>query len=202
MKTSKKQPYNLRKRKVSIKQSMVLLLISLLFLACKTPEPRRPVSQESDTFIKESIEINKELVAYEENLIKEIIEEDTTHNYITSAHGFWYYYEKENPAVDVKKPEFGDKVIFTYNISRLDGTPIYTTEEIGERVYFMDKENLFTGLRQGLKLMEEGETLTFLFPSYTAFGYYGDNQKIGTNMPIKSTVSLQSIQPQDSINSK
>jgi gliding motility-associated peptidyl-prolyl isomerase len=200
MKTFKKRLFDFGGNALTAKRMTILLLSFLPLLACKTPEARRPVSQESDTFIKESIKINKELVAYEESLIKDIIEEDTMNNYITSSHGFWYYYEKKNPVSNGKKPEFGDKVVFNYDISRLDGTPIYTKEEIGERVYVMDQENLFTGLRQGLKLMEEGETVTFLFPSYTAFGYYGDNAKIGTNVPIKSTVSLKSIQIQDTLN--
>ena len=48
--------------------------------------------------------------------------------------------------------------------------------------------------------MKAGETVTFLFPSYKAFGYYGDKDRIGTNIPIKTTVTLHSIREQDSIN--
>ena len=60
----------------------------------------------------------------------------------------------------------------------------------------MDQEKLFSGLRQGLKLMKEGETVTFLFPSHKAFGYYGDKEKIGTNMPIITKVTLYNIEKQ------
>ena len=45
----------------------------------------------------------------------------------------------------------------------------------------------------GLKLMKEGETITFLFPSYKAYGYYGIENKLGTNIPIQCTVTLNSI---------
>ena len=171
----------------------------MLVFACKSPDARRPVSEASGSFIDESIQRNKKLVAYEESLIKKIIEKDTANNYLTSKNGFWYYYNtKSNIPSD--KPDFGDKVVFNYNILHLNGSPIYSTGEISVRTYIMDKENLFTGLRQGLKLMKEGETVTFLFPSYTAFGYYGDNDKIGTNIPLKSTVTLQSIE--DNIETK
>jgi len=44
-----------------------------------------------------------------------------------------------------------------------------------------------------LKLMKEGETITFLFPSYKAYGYYGIENKLGTNVPIQCTVTLNSI---------
>ena len=59
--------------------------------------------------------------------------------------------------------------------------------------YAMDQQELFTGLREGLKLMKAGETVTFLFPSQKAFGYYGDNNKIGTNVPLKCEVTINSI---------
>lgn len=175
-----------------MKRTAAVILLVLLG-SCKSPNARRPVSQATSSFIDESIERNKKLVAYEEGLIQDIIERDTANNYLTSKSGFWYYYNNKKIA-PAEKPQFGDKVIFRYNILRLDGSPIYTREEIGMRTYVIDKESLFTGLRQGLKLMKEGETVTFLFPSYKAFGYYGDNERIGVNVPIKSTVTLDSIQ--------
>lgn len=166
--------------------------------ACHNPKARRPVSQSTDSYIKQAIAYNKKLVAMEEGLIQDIIKKDTTHNYITSNNGFWYFYNKKiiQPG---QKPKFGDKVIFTYNLSRLNGTPIYTKEEIGLQTYVIDKEKLISGLRQGLKLMKVGETVTFLFPSYKAYGYYGDQKRIGVNVPIKSTVTLKTIHT-DSIN--
>ena len=57
----------------------------------------------------------------------------------------------------------------------------------------MDKQELFTGLREGLKLMKTGETVTFLFPSQKAYGYYGDNNKIGSNTPLICEVTVKSI---------
>ena len=40
----------------------------------------------------------------------------------------------------------------------------------------------------------EGETITFIFPSYKAYGYYGDQNKIGRNMPISTKVTLLEIE--------
>jgi len=42
--------------------------------------------------------------------------------------------------------------------------------------------------------MKVGEQVTFLFPSYKAYGYYGLEDKLGTNVPVRSTVTLKSIQ--------
>ncbi|PZD79544.1 gliding motility-associated peptidyl-prolyl isomerase GldI [Mesonia sp. K7] len=169
-----------------------ILLLMLSFVACKSPEARKPVTHNSGSFIKESVKRNKKLIAEEEQQIKAIIEKDTVNNYISSSDGFWYYYNQQNFKSSVT-PQFGDQVIFEYDISTLEGNPIYTQQEIGLREYYIDQEQLFTGLRQGLKLMKEGETVTFFFPSYNAFGYYGDNDRIGRNIPIKSTVTLKTI---------
>ena len=38
--------------------------------------------------------------------------------------------------------------------------------------------------------MKEGESITFLFPSQKAYGYYGDEEKIGSNVPLVCDVSL------------
>ena len=57
----------------------------------------------------------------------------------------------------------------------------------------MDQEILFTGLREGLKLMKPSEIITFIFPSQIAYGYYGDDNKIGTNIPIVCEVTLNTL---------
>lgn len=170
------------------------LLISLLalFFSCKAPEARKPISISSGSFINESINRNKELIAGEEAKIQKIIQQDTSRTYVTSDGGFWYYYEKKD-TISTLTAKFGDIVNFTYDIKDLDGEIIYSQKELDTVNYAIDQEDLFFGLREGLKLMKEGETVVFLFPSYQAYGYYGDDHKIGTNIPLVSRVTLNKI---------
>jgi len=163
-----------------------------LFVSCKTPEARRPVSIKSGSFIDQSIERNKQLAALEEGRIERIIKRDTAHNYITSEGGFWYFYNKKD-TISTVTPKFGDIVTFNYNVKDLNENLIYSKKELDTITYYIDKEELFLGLREGIKLMRVGETVTFLFPSYQAYGYYGDDNKIGTNIPLKTTVTLNTI---------
>ena len=74
----------------------------------------------------------------------------------------------------------------------------YSAEELRTQSYAMDQEELFTGLREGLKLMKTGETITFIFPSQKAYGYYGDDNKISSNMPLVCEVTVNSITQIDS----
>lgn len=166
----------------------------LAVVSCKSPEARYPVTQNSGSYIDESVEKNKEMIAQEEDYIQQIMGKNTDTEYLNSDEGFWYYYNKRSTdSTNTQTPEFGDIVVFDYSISTIDGKPIYAEGEKPTREYAIDKEKLFTGLRQGLKLMKEGETVTFLFPSHKAFGYYGDQDKIGSNKPITTRVTLLEI---------
>jgi len=170
----------------------ILILLACLMLGCKSPEARQPISRKSGSFIKESAERNVKLNQLEQERIQSIIDKHPENDYIASQSGFWYYYNTK-VELDTITANFGDIVNFNYNIKDLNGNEIYSFEEIPTKNYAMDQEELFTGLREGLKLMKPGETVTFLFPSQKAFGYYGDTKKIGTNIPLMCQVTVNSI---------
>ncbi len=175
------------------------VLLILTILGCEGPEPRRPVKMKSGSFMRESAERNKELLAEEEEAIKYIIAADSSHTYYHSANGSWYFYNNR-VYDDTPTPEPDDLVTMTYNILSFKNDTLYSSEDIGEITYKVDKQELFPGLRNSVKLLKEKETATFLFPSSLAFGYHGDNNKIGTNVPLKSTISILKIEQQkDSI---
>lgn len=60
-----------------------LLGVVFFFMSCsQQQQARKPISHTSGTFIKESIERNKILIADEEDLIEEIIKKDSLKSYI------------------------------------------------------------------------------------------------------------------------
>jgi gliding motility-associated peptidyl-prolyl isomerase len=161
-------------------------------ISCKSPEARQPISHKSGSFINASVERNIKLNKKEKARIEQIMTSDPDSDYIASESGFWYTYETKVEK-DTIKANFGDVVNFDYNVKTLSGQTIYSDDEINPRNYIMDKEELFTGLREGLKLMKPGETVTFLFPSQKAYGYYGDTNRIGTSVPLMCKVTVNSI---------
>ncbi|MGW9686838.1 gliding motility-associated peptidyl-prolyl isomerase GldI [Flagellimonas sp. 2504JD1-5] len=182
----------------------ILTLLTLLFIVvgCGGPEPRRPVKVKSGSFFKESVERNKALLAKEEKLIQEIIAQDTIHSYLTSSNGFWYYFENKNEE-SAYFPKTDDQILFSYNLLTMDNDTLYSAEEIGPKSYVVDKEQLFPGLQNAVKLLKINERATFLFPSLQAYGYHGDGDKIGPITPLKSTIELHTIIiNQDSLNLK
>jgi gliding motility-associated peptidyl-prolyl isomerase len=171
----------------------ILVLGILFFVGCTKVTPRRPIAPKpSTTIFKETIKENKLLNKVEDDKILNLITKDSTKTYFPTSNGFWYTYitkVEEN----LPSPKKGDEVTFTYNITDLKDSIIYSKQEIGVKNYKVDKEDLISGLQKGIKLMKIGETLTFVIPSYSAFGITGDGSKIGLNQSIKSTVTLINI---------
>ena len=168
---------------------VVLFVVTLI--SCSGPEPRKPVIRKTGSFMKESIKRNKALNTLEEDMLKAKLKKDSIHNYFNSSKGFWYFYNKRD-SLQTKYPEKGDEVIYTYEVKRLNDSILYSKEEIGKKHYLVDKEELITGLQDGLKLMHPGEEVTFLFPSHKAFGYTG-NERVMPNEPLIYTVELIEI---------
>ena len=90
-----------------------------------------------------------------------------------------------------------DIAYFDYEIKDLKGAIIYSKEELKPKTYYVDKEDIIIGLRNGIKLMKKNETVTFLFPSHKAFGYHGDDKKIQPNQPLQITVTLHTFKPEN-----
>ncbi|MFD2550453.1 gliding motility-associated peptidyl-prolyl isomerase GldI [Bizionia sediminis] len=171
---------------------LYLFFLVLTVAACKSPEARKPVSAKSGSFIDQSVARNIELNEREHAVFEQLMQADTTTKYIASNSGFWYAYQTQ-VADSLITPQFGDKLTFEYHVTDIAGNTIYSKADLQPQTYIMDKQELFTGLREGLKLMRAGETVTFLFPSQKAYGYYGDENKIGTNVPLICEVTLHSI---------
>jgi len=174
-----------------------LIVVLLVFISCKSPEARKPVSVKTGTFMDASVVRNKALHEQQKQLFENYMTERPETEFIASSNGFWYAYISEK-SIDSTTAKFGDVINFNFDIKRINGEVVYSKEELKTRNYSMDQEKLFSGLREGLKLMKKGETMTFLFPSQKAFGYYGDNKKIGTNVPIVCNVTVNSITKNES----
>ncbi|MFK8281984.1 gliding motility-associated peptidyl-prolyl isomerase GldI [Capnocytophaga cynodegmi] len=176
------------------KKLTFLIAMALLIMSCSEKPARRPISVKSgNTFLKESAEKNKQLLSSEEALIDSIIKKDTLHNFVDSQHGFKFYYTQQNPEATYAA-QFGDKVTYNYSISDINGNEIYSESEDGNYQYFVEKEELFLGLRSALKILKEGESGVFFFPSEIAYGYRGDKDKIENNQPIIAKIQVIKIE--------
>lgn len=180
----------------STKNSLLVVVFACLLWSCEqNQEARRPLSQASGSFMKKSIERNKKLVASEEDRIQAVIKKNAGIEFLASKKGYWYHFSKRNMQ-DTLTPKKGDVAFYDYEVKDLKGNIIYTKEETQPQTYYVDKQNIMMGLRDGIKLMRKKETFVFLFPSHMGYGYHGDNKKIGTNIPLLCTVTLRNFMPE------
>jgi gliding motility-associated peptidyl-prolyl isomerase len=181
---------------------LIVMFATVLTTGCKQhQEARKPVSQSSGSFMKQSIARNKKMIAGEEDQIQAIIKSNPKTQYIASKKGYWYYYETRN-LTDSLTPKKGDIAFFDYEIKDLKGNTIYSQEELEPQIYKVDKQEIMMGLRDGIKLMRKTEKVHFLFTSHMGFGYHGDNNKIGTNQPLFCTVTLNDFMPESEYNAQ
>jgi len=181
-----------------MKYSFLIFIIFFFLFSCENSKARKPIVRKTSSFMKESVLFNKNLNLAEEKTFKELIKLDATNTYIASPNGFWYK-AKQRDSVRYL-PKFGDQITYTYEVYDLDYKVIYSSEEIGEQLYVVDQQEIVEGLRNGLKLMGEGDIFTFLFPSHKVFGYLGDQKKIAVNQPLIYKVQLNKIKKKNESN--
>jgi gliding motility-associated peptidyl-prolyl isomerase len=178
-----------------IKLSIYTLLFAVLLVSCKQHEDaRRPISRASGSFMKKSVDRNKKLIADEENVIKKIIKSNPKVKYYATRKGYWLSYDEKN-LNETQTPRKGDIAYFNLEVKDIKGNVIYSEADLGPQTYYIDKQDIMMGLRDGIKLMHKNETVTFLFPSHIAYGYHGDNKKIGPNESLICTVTLRNFVP-------
>ncbi len=181
-----------------MKHSFILIILLFITYSCANTTPRRPIVRKTSSFMKESVSFNKSLIADEENAFKILMKQDSLNSYANSPNGFWYKFEKKSTTMYL--PKFGDELLYTYEVYTINDRIIYSLDEVGEQVYVVDQQEIIQGLRDGLKLMSEGNFVTFLFPSHKVYGYLGDQKKIGINQPLIYRVQLNKINRKDENN--
>lgn len=181
-----------------MRHSLFLIITSLVLFSCGNNPPRKPVVRKTSSFLNESVSFNKSLIKDEEKLFDEVMRKDSLNVYEASLNGFWYKFVQKNELRYL--PKFGDLLTYTFEVYDIHMNIIYTFEEIGEQQYAIDQQEIVEGLRNGLKLMNEGDIATFLFPSHKVYGYLGDQKKININQSLIYKVQLNKIKKKDENN--
>ena len=169
----------------------LFIIVLIILTSCGNPTVRKPIVKKTSSLTNQSILFNKKLNNLEENEFKVLMKNDSLHTYYPSDQGFWYTYI--NKSNNTYFPKFGDHVSYTYAVYDINNNPIYTTEELGLKDYLVDKQEIPEGMRNGIKLMHEGDEVTFLFPSHKMYGYVGDGNKIERNKPLIVKLKLIKI---------
>ena len=129
------------------------------------------------------LRVNKFLVQKDIELIESYSRRHGWEMEVTETGLFYEIYETSKS----RRVEQDDIISLEYELSLLDGTVCYTSEEDGKKVFKLGKSQEISGLEQGVALMREGEKARFIIPPHLAYGLLGDENRI----PARSIIIYQ-----------
>ena len=167
-----------------------LFLLLFVFVLCSSCE------NESDTEEKATVEeaqmvdplikANKHMVDVEEEAIDNLVKRYNW-DVIESGTGLRYMiYEKGNG----QKSANGLIARIAYSIKLINGTLLYSSETDGEKEFLIGKDEVESGLHEGILFMRGGDKAKFILPSHLAFGLIGDQNKIPARATLIYDVEL------------
>jgi len=146
----------------------ILFLVLLFLTSCRKTAPQLPSNKgtEVDSDAVAMVKVNENLAEKENQALEEYVKK-TGIKYTKSGIGFWFKRDKTSNGQLVV-----DSLTYHFSLTTLAlNEKVIKKEEITARP---DKKTIPVGLAEGLKLMKEGESATFIVPWFLAYGLKGD----------------------------
>lgn len=175
---------------------LVGFALILFLLSCSTEENKviEPGFEEEKTFkqLKDSamIEKNKKWSREDKMAIEDFAKRNQL-NFKETGSGLHYQIYEEGSG---EHPRKGQLLTVDYTVKLLDGTLVYSSDSLGEASFVLDKEDLESGLHEGMKLLKKGGKGIFVLPYHQAHGLTGDNNKIKPLTVVVYNIELNEIE--------
>ncbi|MCU0472411.1 MAG: FKBP-type peptidyl-prolyl cis-trans isomerase [Bacteroidales bacterium] len=153
-------------------RSLIISLLSLVIFSCNSDQGK--IIEKSGPGKKEMSDLNRYFVQKDRERIESYIGRKKL-KMTESPTGLWYAILSEGNGDYFTD---NDKVILEYEVALLDGTSCYSSKEHGPKEVIIGKSGMEAGLNQGLRMLKPGGEAIFIMPSFMAFGFTGDGNKI------------------------
>ena len=80
-----------------------------------------------------------------------------------------------------------------FKISLLNGTLCYSSDSTGAKEFTIGRDNVESGLHEGIQYMHVGDKAVFILPSHLAHGLVGDESKIPPHASVMYDIELLSL---------
>ena len=169
-----------------------LSIFSLFILfSCTTEEEKKPEVEWSN---KRSIELSKELTIQEEIDVKLFLEMHKDWKMTNTGSGLQYMIYEHGKIDTAYSPLPGNIARIEYQITMLDGTLCYRTEDDEYENFKVDRSEIESGVQEGIKKMTIGDRARLIVPSHLGHGLIGDMNKIPPLTPLVIDIYLTGIQ--------
>ena len=156
-------------------------LIFFILYSCGGRSGKTSKNTELTSLKEPLINANKMYIKKESDEIDEYVKSHGLEIKITGTGLRYLIYKRSNknePAINGKYAKVN------YKISLLNGTPCYSSDELGPKEFLIGHDQVESGLHEGIVFMNVGDKALFILPSHLAHGLVGDENKI----PPRSTV--------------
>lgn len=133
-----------------------------------------PTEDEVRETTNKMVEVNKILVEKDQQRIKKFIKR-AGWDMVQTETGLWYMITERGAG---RKAETGQVIKFNYEVSLLDGSLCYSSDNEGPKSFLIGKGGVESGVEEGVLLLNMGDKATFIIPPYLAHGLPGDGNKI------------------------
>lgn len=163
------------------------LIILFMAVACGGDESQKkaPVSN-NQNLEKSLIDANKKAVKTEDQQINDFIDRYKWDMVETGTGLRYRIYENG----EGKKASTGMIAVINYEVSLLDGTVVYSSENSGPKEFMIGRGGVESGLEEGILYLHEGDRAKFILPSHLAHGLSGDQDKITGKATLVYDVEL------------
>ncbi len=173
---------------MKIKYFLIIFILAGIVFSCnhggqKSTEKRMNPTNE------ELMQVNKILVKKDSAKIAGYVKRKEWDMNETKT-GLWYMiYKKGNGAVAHK----GQVAVINYDVSLLDGTECYNSDDLGPKEFKIGQGGVESGLEEGILLLHKGDKARFIMPPHLAYGLIGDGNKIPARAIIVYDVEVVDI---------
>lgn len=172
-----------------MKQFLIIFILSLLAVGCSDPAPKKQRPFDEARVKEPLVEANQHSVRTEDEDINLYVKRQQL-DIVRSESGLRYEISKTGHGKLIKAK---DVVTYSYETFSIDGNLLYSSEEQGDKVVKVDKNNEIHAIDEVLKLMRDGDSAHLVIPSHLAYGVAGDGDKIRQRIPIVMKIKIINV---------
>lgn len=167
-----------------------LLFLGLITMAASCHNERGPAAMPTQKEVNHGMEdINREFAKDERQMIDNYVKSHHLEMTPTGTGLLYSIYKKGTGALAAN----GQVATVAYSVSLLDGEKVYSSDEAGNKKFLIGRDNVESGIHEGILYMNVGAKGIFILPSHLAHGLSGDNDKIPPRSSVVYDIELLSL---------
>lgn len=155
--------------------NILSIFLIVIFISCDNSNNNKIPQQIDKKELNESlIEINKDLLAQESNIIDEYVKKNNL-DVVKTGTGLRYQIFENGEGDYINK---GDVVTLSYDIRLLNGELLYSSNNEGNKTFIVGRGGVESGLEEAVLKFKKNSSALLIIPSHLAHGLIGDGNKV------------------------